>query len=272
MAGRRSPFSRSKNNFILQERDKELFVALYHYSFLTNEQIKALLNFGCLTRVNWRLRKLYDNNYLSRAYLSNPCGQAKIAHFIGPEAIPIIAERIKLDPLIIKQARKRLRKAKASAISHCLLVNKVRLTFELACRNKPEIIIGEWKRVALKAESVFYPDAYFSYQHNGKRYNFFLEVDGSIRSSKAFRDRLQNYLKYGTEGYFSRQFGFNFYRVLLVCQSQERLKALYNIASRLTDKMFWFATMEQMSPENAFNTIWLRPGKQERFSLLEKNQ
>ncbi|MDD5491200.1 MAG: replication-relaxation family protein [bacterium] len=271
MSGRKSPFKRANNNFTLQIRDKELFVSLCRYEYLTNDQIKALFNFGCLTRVNTRLRKLYDNNYLSRAYISNLCGQAKIVHFIGPEAVPIVAEKLKVDPLIIKRKRQRLLKAKESVLIRSLLINKVRLAFELAERYRPEIKMNEWKQVALKGDSTFYPEAYFAYQYNGKRYNFFLEIDHSIRSGKAFKDRLQKYLKYGMEGYFNRQFGFNFFRVLFVCSSQDRLKTLFNITSRLTDRMFWFATIEQMTSENVFNAIWLRPGKQEKHSLLEVN-
>lgn len=269
MNGRKSPFKRANNNFALQARDKELFVSLCRYEYLTNDQIKALFDFGCLTRVNVRLRKLYDNNYLSRAYINNPCGQAKIVHFIGPEAVPIVAERLKIDPLIIKRKRQRLLKAKESVLIRSLLINKVRLAFALAGKDKPEIKMGEWKQVVLKGDSTFYPEAYFAYQHNGKRYNCFLEIDSSIRSSKSFKDRLQKYLKYGTEGYFNRQFGFNFFRVLIICSNQDRLKTLCNIASRLTDRMFWFAAIERITSENVFNAIWLRPGKQEKYSLLE---
>ncbi len=271
MSGRKSPFKRANNNFALQIRDKELFVSLCRYEYLTNDQIKALFNFGCLTRVNNRLRKLYDNNYLSRAYINNPCGQAKIAHFIGPEAVPIVAERLKIDPSMIKRKRQRLLKAKESTLIRNLLINKVRLAFELAGRNRPEIKMGEWKKVVLKGDSAFYPEAYFAYQHNGKRYNYFLEIDHSIRSNKSFKDRLQKYLKYGMEGYFNRQFGFNFFRVIIICSNQDRLKVLYNITSRLTDRMFWFAAIEQITSENVFDAIWLRPGKQEKYSLLEVN-
>lgn len=271
MNGRRSPFSRADNNFILQERDKELFVSLCRHEYLTNDQIKALLDFGCLTRVNARLRKLYDNNYLSRAYINNPCGQAKIAHFLGPEAVPVIAERLKIDPSMIKRKRQRLLKAKEPALIRSLAINKVRLAFELAGGNRPEIKMGEWEQAVLKSESVFYPDAYFSYQCHDKRYNCFLEIDHAIRSNKSFKDRLQKYLQYGMEGYFNRQFGFNFFRVFIVCSNQDRLKALLDIASRLTDRMFWFAAMDQMTSENVFNAIWLRPGKQEKHSLLEVN-
>ena len=97
MSGKRSPFEREKNRFVLQERDKRILTALYDYRFLTNEQVQSLLNFGCLTRVNIRLRKLYDNQYLSRNFLANPFGKAKVVHIVGSEAVNVVSENLKID-------------------------------------------------------------------------------------------------------------------------------------------------------------------------------
>ena len=108
MGGRKSPFKRGKNHFILQERDKEILSVLYEYRFLTNDQLSALFNFGCLTRINSRLRKLYDNQFLCRHYLSHPSGQAKILHFPGPESVGVISEKLGIDPAIVRKKRKKI--------------------------------------------------------------------------------------------------------------------------------------------------------------------
>ena len=137
MTGKRSPFKRTKNHFVLQERDKQILVALYRWRFLTNDQIQALFDFG-LPQVNIRLRKLFDNQFLSRRFLTNPYGRAKILHFLGPEAIEIVSETLKFGPLIVRKKRRRILKARDSSLNHQFLINKFRLALTLALRNNPQ--------------------------------------------------------------------------------------------------------------------------------------
>ena len=271
MTGKRSPFKRTKNHFVLQERDKQILVALYHWRFLTNDQIQALFDFG-LPQVNIRLRKLFDNQFLSRRFLTNPYGRAKILHFLGPEAIEIVSEILKFDPLIVRKKRRRILKARDSSLNHQLLINIFRLALTLALRNNPQAGLEAWKNqkgIPLKSEKKFYADAYFRLRFQNEIFNFFLEIDRSSRIRKQCHEKTEKYLQYGLEGYFERQFGFRFFRVLIVSPNQARLKNLLNVIKRQTDKMFWLTSWEMISPEKILSPIWFRPGKEELSSLLE---
>ena len=108
MNGRRSPFQRTNNLMVLQERDKKIIALCHDYRFLTQEQIRMLAGFGCRVRAGIRLRKLFDNGYLSRRFLPVLQGMAKILCFLGPKGAELISEKSGIDPLKIKQKRKRL--------------------------------------------------------------------------------------------------------------------------------------------------------------------
>ncbi len=272
MVGRRSLFQRARNSLVLQERDKKIIALCRDYHFLTQEQIRVLSGFGCRTRANIRLRKLFDAGYLSRRFLANFRGRAKILCFPGPRAVEILSERSGIDPLKIKQKRKQLLKIKNSSLPHYLSIGGFRLAFSLASKNDPEISLRLWKtqkEMPLSLEDKkFYPDAYFSYGYRGKLYSHFLEIDRSTESNKRFAEKVDNYLKYGFGGSYQRQFGFQFFRVLVVCQSLARLRNLKKLIEGKTDKMFWLAVEKDVSPEKILSQIWHRPNKEGAFSLL----
>ncbi len=273
MSGRRSPFQRAKNSLVLQERDKKIIALCYDYRFLTQEQIRLLAGFGCRVRAGIRLRKLFDNGYLSRRFLPVFQGRGRIIYFPGPRGVEIISEKSDIDPLKIKQKRKQLLEIKNFSLPHYLLINEFRLAFFLVSNNNPGISLKTWKtqkEIPLRLEEKeFYPDAYLVYGYREKLYSLFLEIDRSTETNKRFQGKVENYLKYGFDGYYRKQFGFQFFRVLIVCPSKARLKNLKKLIEQKTDRMFWLAIQADISPEKILTKIWQRPGQDFRFSLLE---
>ncbi|MDP3041761.1 MAG: replication-relaxation family protein [Candidatus Omnitrophota bacterium] len=273
MTGRRSPFKRAKNPLVLQERDKKIIALCHDYHFLTLNQIRLLLSFGSQSRASTRLRKLFDNGYLSRRFLPVLQGRAKILCFLGPKGVELISEKSGIDPLKIKQKRKQLLEIRNFSLPHYLLINEFRLAFSLASKNSPEISLKSWstqKEIPLRLEEKeFYPDAYFIYGYREKLYSLFLEIDRSTETNKRFAGKVENYLKYGFDGYYRKQSGFQFFRVLIVCPSAARLKNLKKLIEQKTDKMFWLAVQGDISPEKILTKIWHRLTKDSVFSLLE---
>ncbi len=273
MSGRRSPFQRAKNPLVLQERDKNLVALCYDYRFLTREQIRLLSGFACRNRLSTRLRKLYDNHYLDRRSLPVFRGGGEVIYFIGPRGIEVISEKTGIDAMAIKQYRKQLLKIKNAFLPHYLAINGFRLAFSLALKSNPELTFKSWKTekespLCLE-EKKFYPDACFVYRHNGKFYSLFLEIDRSTENNKRFQEKVANYLKYGFDGYYQKQFGFQFFRVLIVCQSMARLKNLKKLIEQKTDKIFWLALQADVAPEKILAKVWHRPAKDSLFSILE---
>ncbi|MFA5143761.1 MAG: replication-relaxation family protein [Candidatus Omnitrophota bacterium] len=272
MAGRRSPFKKAKNSLVLQERDKKIIALCHEYHFLTREQIRLLLGFS-RNRASTRLRKLFDNGYLSRRFLPVIQGSGKILYFPGPRGIEIISEKSGIDPLKIKQKRKQILEIRNFSLPHYLLINEFRIAFSLASRNIPEISLKSWntqKEIPLRLEGKeFYPDAYFVYGYRNKLYNLFLEVDRSTETNGRFLGKVNNYLKYGFDGYYQKQSGFQFFRVLVTCKSMARLQNLNKLIEQKTDKMFWLALQADISPGKILGKIWHRPARSSLFSILE---
>ncbi len=273
MGGRRSPFQRANNPMVLQERDKNIVVLCHDYHFLTREQIRLLSGFACRNRLSTRLRKLYDNAFLARRFLPVFRGGGEVIYFIGPRGIEVISEKYGIDAMITKQKRKQLLKIRNVFLPHYLAINEFRLALSLASRSNPGISLKSWKtqkEIPLCLEErKFYPDAYFVYGFRGKLYGIFLEIDRSTESNKRFAEKVDNYLKYGFDGHYQKQFGFQFFRVLVVCQSEARLENLKRLIEQKTDKMFWLAVQGDISPEKILTKIWQRPAKDSVFSLLE---
>src|SRR5205814_373282 len=138
---RTSRFERSRYpaGFVLQPRDEALFAAVHKYRFLSRSQIQLLFGFGCVTRVNARLRKLFDHRYLSRRFLPAVKGSAEALYCIGPESVPIVAEKLGLDPQEIKRKRKDALEVKDLFLRHNLLVNDVRIATFLCSKDDGRI-------------------------------------------------------------------------------------------------------------------------------------
>lgn len=272
MVGRRKILKRSRNPLILQPRDTEILKAVYEYRFLTGEQIRNLCGFNCRKRTNNRLRKLFDNGFLSRRLFVSHF-ERQILYFLGPEAIETIVSKTGLDPLEVRRKRLKALKTRDSFLGHFLSINNFRYSLEVCSRKNPQLKTEAWKyKPALfsEEEARIYPDAYFRLRYSEKTQPFFLEIDRSVESRKRIRKKMEDYLDYGLSGDFERQFGFKYFRLLIVCKTLVRLKTILRLIERATDKSFCFLTIEKsIRPEKIMSPIWHRPNKEGLFSLKD---
>ncbi|MBW2063309.1 MAG: replication-relaxation family protein [Deltaproteobacteria bacterium] len=282
MRGRASKWERKKNpeRLILQPRDRELIVTIYAFRFLTREQIQRLFGFNCIRRVNLRLRKLYDHQYLSRTFLPTIRGSAKALYYPGPKGVPIIAEELGKDPSLIKKKIKGISQLKEFFLAHALQLNEVRITFTQAIQKNPGISLERWindndceqeYRINSSGKTIrkrFRPDGYFRFYYQGKVYSFFLELDRSTMTLGRFKRKVLTYLEFARLGYYRQRFGVKYFRVLVIAPTGERLSHLKEAVEEITDKIFWFTTFDQISVDKVFGPIWQRAGSQEFFPLI----
>lgn len=275
MAGKRqSRFERSKNPspIILQPRDREIMVYVHEFKYLTREQIQRLFDFNCVTRANVRLRKLYDHSYLSRHFLPTIRGSSKAVYFLGPKGMEVVSEDLGVDISKPKINRKGF---KDLFLNHQLALNDVRIAITLAIKENTQMSLDCWLNEDAclqecgRSKRLIRPDAYFRFLNNGRIYSFFLEVDRSTMSHSRFRSRTQSYLEYAQSGYYQARYGVKYFRVLVVTVTLERLFNLKGLIEGLTDKIFWFTTMEQICSKNIFQSIWYRAGHNGLYNLIE---
>jgi hypothetical protein len=282
---RKSKWQRVKNpgSLVLQPRDRDIINSVYEFGLLTREQIQRLFTFNCITRVNLRLRKLFDEGYLSRRFLPALRGSSMGIYYLGPEGIAMVADHDGVDAGIIKKRLKVVSSRKELFFPHDLQVNDVRITFQQAQHNQGDLTLDLWvnatdclqeytvvnKVSGHKDKKVFRPDGYFRYLYGGKLFGCFLEMDRSSMSNHRFKSKVQVYLDYGLSGYYQQRYGLRFFRVIVITKTKARLLNLKSITESLTDKIFWFATIDDLTSHHIFDQLWQRPGRDGNFSLRE---
>lgn len=282
--GRKNKGERAKNPepIILQPRDQEIISQVYEFGFLSREQIQRLLDFNCTTRANIRLRKLFDHGYLSRRFLPIGFGSMGI-YFLGPEGINLVGEKYGVDPSVIKKRQQAFEQKKDLFFHHDLSVNEVRIAFHLALANSNGLRLDRWltpidclqeydlfnPQMGRKIKTVFRPDGYFRYFFKDRLFGCFLEMDRSTMTNARFQDKVKIYLEYAQSGCYQPRYGLKFFRVLVVTKTVERLLNLKSVTERLTDKIFWFSTLDELQHGKVFEAIWQKPRKEGVFALLE---
>lgn len=278
-----SRWHRNKNpgRIILQLRDKEMIKAVYSFRVLSREQLQQLFGIGGARRINQRLRKLYDHKYLSRFFFQNVRGSTKAIYYLGSRGAVLISNELGIDLTLIKQKRKGTSQLHELFLRHALGLNNIRIAFNIALANRPEMCLERWindndcyqaYNVFLHGKSVskrFRPDGYFRIVFKGKLYSCFVEFDRSTMTIRRFVGKAQTYIEFGSLGYYQRRFGVKYFRVLIVTKTAERLKNLKKAVEKITDKLFWFSTIDQITPDKVFSPIWQHVGKQELYPLIE---
>ncbi len=271
-------FPKAKTPVVLQPRDEMIMSLVREFRFLGREQLQRLLDFPCTTRINIRLKKLYDHGYLSRLLLPTVAGKPKAMYFLGPSGVLILAESLGLDPVLMEKERKRLWERKALFLNHQFFLNDVRIALSLVIKNNPTIALEQWikekdclieflgnqgKVTALR------PDACFCLAHSGKLYSFFVEVDCSTMTNSRLRAKAKAYLDYARSGRSQLDFGFQYFRVLIITKTHARLANLKTSIEELTDRLFFFSTRDSVCQDPILGRIWQRAGWRGIFSLLE---
>jgi hypothetical protein len=268
---------------VLQPRDEKIIHKVYEFGFLTREQIQRIFNFNCTVRANIRLRKLFDHGYLSRRFAPTIRGSRRAIYFLGSKGVQVVSQLSGTDPLETREIQRKSFEKKDLFFNHDILVNDVRISFDQAMNGSDSFKLDQWMTPAdciheytifnpalnQEIKKVFKPDAYFRYISRGKLFNCFLEVDRSTMSNSRFESKVLSYLEYAQSGLYQHRYGFKFFRVLVVTKTRERLLNLKSTTGRLTDKIFWFATLDNIIPHRMLNSIWERPRSDKTFSLLE---
>lgn len=258
-------------NLALQERDRQILQGVYKYRLLSRKQIQSLFGFGSLTRVNTRLRQLFDAKLLDRIFTPVFWGSPEAYYCLGIRGAEFIAENAKEDIFEIKRKRRQILKTSSLFLKHQIAVNEVRIAFELIFNNFPDFQLQfqtDNIQIISNRGKVFIPDGYMVFLYQGRIFALFLEIDLGTETLNRIQEKAETYLAFGLSGEYQRQFGNKYFRVLFICSSLERLKNIKRVIEKKTDKMFWLTTTDKISFETIFTNIWQRPNQARLFSLI----
>ncbi len=96
----------------------------------------------------------------------------------------------------------------------------------------------------------------------------FLEVDLGNEGLSVWKSKVQNYLQYAISGNFEKRFGHPQFRVLVIVSTERRMRYLQTATLALTDKIFWFSTLESVAGAGFWSPVWFRARNGECQSLF----
>lgn len=245
---------------VLTHRDLRIVTDVNQFRILTREQLERLGHFQSKTRANAVLLRLVRFGYLSRRYLPAVAGTQRALYFLGPKGVALTQGT---NP----SERRNIKAISDLFLAHQLLVTDVHIGF----RRDASVRIERWMTDEdLRTSQLgIVPDGHIEYTHGDKRFGAFLELDRGTETLGRFQAKVRAYIHLTTTDGYRKAFGHTFFRVLVVAPSATRIEHLRTVTAAITDRIFWFTTVERLTVEGPLANIWLRPVGPERHSLTE---
>jgi hypothetical protein len=253
-----------KTGAIVQQRDLSLFRELGILRVVDREMAKTAAGFRSTTRVNERLLKLTRLGLLKRFFAPSENGGMKAVYGLTPRSAALV-DVMSADFSIVTKGRI----ARSAFLEHQMSVNEIYLQAKF--RPTPEgVRFVRWitSRRSLAPSIPLVPDGYLEVQTPTGIRALFIEIDLGTESSKAIAGKAEKYLQLAITGKFQEIFKRSRFQVLLITTGPKRLASVRQSISKVTDKIFWFSTLDAVSKHGLWSPVWQRPGSCEQISLL----
>lgn len=246
-----TPDKRAGNAMVLTERDRRVIADVSSFQILTGAQLRRLGHFQSKTRANATLLRLVRHSYLSRRSLPSVAGTSTALYFVGPKSGDVL-ERPQAT------VRRKISSLSDLFVAHQLLITDVRIAF------RSRIAGYEFLRwhtdVELRARHFgLIPDGHVEYALSGKHFGSFVEIDRGTEDLARWATKVRSYLLLTQSHTYRQHFGRAFFRVLVITETDGRLQHLRRVTETLTDRVFWFTTMDRLRSPGPLDSIWWRP-------------
>lgn len=252
------------HNMIVQPRDLEFLRILAMLGVVDRELCMLVAGFHSVTRANTRLLKLYQAGLLRRFLLGSGGGR-KALYALSPRGallagVPYRGPRRRQGELLVGDFY----------VQHQLTVNAVYCALARRPIPVPGVAFIRWlpfyEPVAPNLRLI--PDGYAELAAPTGKVCAFVEVDLGHESLSVWKEKARQYLQLALTGEFERRFREQRFRVLVLVSSERRLKSIRKAVAAVTEKLFWFATLEAAG-KNFFAPVWLRPQGDQPKPLIE---
>lgn len=250
---------------VLTDRDRLLLKELATAKVIDREQAKRIAGFKSTTRANDRLLKLTRAGFLRRFFLGTSAGGTKAIYSLSAKG----AQTVQIEGRLIKRKNNSLLVGDLF-VEHQLAVNSIWIEAKFTPIPVPDVQFARWLVFpsALSKATPLMPDGYFETKSTSGMYCLFCEVDRGTESLKVWSRKISLYLQLAASGEFQVLFKQSRFRVLVVALSERRLNILRRTAALHTEKIFWFATLEEINRKGLFAPIWKRPVGEQKVPLL----
>jgi hypothetical protein len=245
----------SSNAIIVQERDRRLLAELAVMRVVDREQARIAGGFNSTTRINTRLLALNRAGLLRRFFLGGAGS--------GRKALYALSARGAAEVSVLARGPKRRNDEVLVAdyfVSHQLGINTLYCEMKYGALPAP-ISFKRWISFSepLSDHVRLIPDAYIELNTPVGTMAAFLEVDLGHERLAVWKEKVKKYLQLAISGDCERLLGQRRFRVLVVTNSERRLRSIRKVVRASTQKIFWLTTFESIGAKSFFGPVWLRP-------------
>lgn len=254
-----------RRGLLIQDRDLTLLMQLWIMRVADRDQLMLAAGFHSVTRINTRLLALVRAGLLRRFFVGSGGGR-KALYALSAKG----AQLIEMPPRGPRRRQNELLVADFSVI-HQLAIND--LYCNLRFRTIPVLGVTcvNWMGFTepVTEGSRLIPDGYVEFRTHEGIDAAFIEVDLGHENLAVWKEKATRYLEFAVSGIFARKFSQQRFRVLVIANSARRMRTVRAAVTQITQKIFWFASLEDTRAEKFFGSVWLRPTAETYQPLFE---
>ena len=245
----------NKPHLVIQPRDEHLLRELAAMRIIDREQAKLIAEFASTTRANMRLLALYRADLLRRFFQGTAAGGKKALYALSPKGARLVGES---RPAKLHYGNDELL-ATNFFVAHQLRVNSVHCSLQYRPISIPGVSFVRWVHFSQPVAPRLVPDGYVELASPQGTVGSFVEVDLGFEGTVVWKAKVESYLRYAASGAFAKQFEQAHFRVLVIANSERRVRLLANLIGRFTNKIFWLASFEAIDRDGFWSPVWVRP-------------
>lgn len=209
--------------------------------------------------------------------------QGPLVHALGNKGADVLTEKLGTERAKINWQSKN-REAGYPYIEHTLMVSSFRVTLTLALRSLKNTNLITWRQgPTIKAtvppiarRVAIVPDGFFTLEHRGNLFHWFLEADRSTMTAKRMLRKMRTYWYWWKEDGHRQELGIPRFRVLILTISEARKENLRKLARDVDEQkrgspMFLFGCQNSFaieSPDAILEEMWQTPVGDQWHSIL----
>jgi hypothetical protein len=248
---------------LVQLRDLGFLRLLATLGVVDRDLFMLVAGFHSITRANTRLLQLVRAGLLRRFFLGTGGGR-KALYALSPKgaflaAVPYRGPRRKKEETLLADYY----------VQHQLTVNRIYAALAHRPVPVPGVSYGIWLSFyeSITPNHRLIPDGYVELTTSAGKLCAFVEVDLGNEGLAVWREKALNYRAFALSGEFAERFHEERFRVLVLVNSERRLKSIRKTVAAVTEKVFWFATLESVN-NNLFAPVWYRAGDDQPRPLV----
>jgi hypothetical protein len=218
-------------------------------------QLKIAAGFGSTTRVNTRLLALVRAGLLRRFFLGSGGGRKAVYALSVKGAqmiqVPCRGPRRRQNEMLVADF----------FVQHQLSINAVYCDLKFGTIPVPQVRFVNWLAFhePLVTGLGLIPDGYVEFATPSGIDASFIEIDLGHEGLAVWKEKTRHYVQLALSGEYERQFKQPRFRVLVLANSERRLQSIRSAVAGVTQKIFWFATLDAARGKKFFGPVWLRP-------------